>query len=41
LKRLENALEKDSHDSLATHLLSKYFSRPLDERHFFPAQEGL
>ncbi len=41
LKRLENALEKDSHDSLATHLLSKYFTRPLDERHFFPAQEGL
>jgi tetratricopeptide (TPR) repeat protein len=41
LNRLENALEKDSHDSLATHLLSKYFSRPLDERHFFPAQEGL
>jgi hypothetical protein len=41
LKRLENALEKDSHDSLAAHLLSKYFGRPLDERHFFPAQEGL
>jgi tetratricopeptide (TPR) repeat protein len=41
LKRLETALKKDSHDSLATHLLSKYFGRPLDERHFFPAQEGL
>lgn len=41
LKRLERALEKDSHDSLATHLLSKYFSRPLDDRQFFPAQEGL
>jgi len=41
LKRLENALEKDSHNSLATHLLSKYFNRPLDERHFFPVQEGL
>jgi tetratricopeptide (TPR) repeat protein len=41
LKRLENALEKDSHDSLAIHLLSKYFNRPLDESHFFPAQEGL
>lgn len=41
LKRLENALDKDSHDSLAIHLLSKYFGRPLDERHFFPAQEGL
>jgi tetratricopeptide (TPR) repeat protein len=41
IKRLENRLKKDSHDSLATHLLSKYFNRPLDERHFFPAQEGL
>jgi tetratricopeptide (TPR) repeat protein len=41
LKRLENALAKDSHDSLATHLVNKYFSRPLDERQFFPAPEGL
>jgi tetratricopeptide (TPR) repeat protein len=41
LKRLEKVLEKDSHDSLATHLLSKYFNKPLDERHFFPAEEGL
>ncbi|MEW6671627.1 MAG: hypothetical protein AB1427_07980 [Thermodesulfobacteriota bacterium] len=41
LKRLERGLEKDSHDSLAAHLLNKYFNRPLDERHFFPAQEGL
>jgi hypothetical protein len=40
-KRLEKVLEKDSHDSLANHLLSKYFSRPLDDRHFFPAEEGL
>jgi hypothetical protein len=41
LKRLKNALEKDSHDSLAAHLMSKYFSRPLNERHFLPAPEGL
>jgi len=41
LKRLEHALEKDSHNSLANHLVSKYFGRPLDKRHFFPAQEGL
>jgi hypothetical protein len=41
LKRLENALEEDSHDSLATHLLSKYLSRPLDEGQFFPGLEGL
>jgi len=41
LKRLEKTLAKDSHNSLATHLISKYFSRPMDESHFFPAQEGL
>ena len=41
LKRLEKMLEKDSHDSLANHLLNKYFKRPLDEKYFFPAQEGL
>ena len=40
-KRLEKALEKDSHNSLANHLLSKYFSRHIDDRHFSPAQEGL
>ena len=41
LNRLEATLENDSHNSLAVHLLSKYFGKPLDERHFFPAQEGL
>ncbi len=41
LKRLENAMEKDSHDNMANHLLNKYFKRPLDERYFFPSQEGL
>ncbi len=41
MKRLEKALEKDSRDSLANHLLNRYFNRPLDDRHFFPAQEGL
>ncbi|MCP3871967.1 MAG: hypothetical protein GY699_02285 [Desulfobacteraceae bacterium] len=41
LKRLEDVIEKDSLNSLATHLLSKYFNRPLDDHHFFPTQEGL
>ncbi|MBU1056201.1 MAG: hypothetical protein KKC46_20605 [Proteobacteria bacterium] len=41
LKRLEKTLKKDSHNSLAAHLLSKYFNKPLDERYFLPAQEGL
>jgi hypothetical protein len=41
LKRLANALEGDSHDSLATHLLNKYLNEPLDERQFFPGLEGL
>jgi len=41
LKRLEKALEKDSHNSLANHLQSKYFRRPLDEQYFFPTPEGL
>ncbi len=41
LERLEKALEKDSHDSLSSHLLSKYFNKPLDKSHFLPAQEGL
>lgn len=41
LKRLEKTLEKDSHNSLAAHLLSKYFNKPLDEHYFLPAQEGL
>jgi hypothetical protein len=40
-KRLEKMLARDSLDSLANHLLNKYFSRPLDERYFFPAPEGL
>jgi len=40
-KRLKKVLEKDSHDCLANHLLSKYFNMPLDERYFFPAPEGL
>ncbi len=40
LKRLEKALKKDSHDSLVNHLLVKYFHRPLDEKYFFPVQEG-
>ncbi len=40
-KRLEKVLKKDSHNSLANHLLSKYFEHPLGDRHFLPAQEGL
>jgi len=40
-KRLEAALKKDSHDSLAVHLMSKYFDQPLNERQYFPAQKGL
>ncbi len=40
-KRLAAALKKDSHDSLAVHLMSKYFDQPLNERQYFPAQEGL
>lgn len=41
LKRLQKVLEKDSHDSLANHLLNKYFNQPLNERHFFSTPEGL
>ncbi len=41
LRRLEQAVENDSHNSLARHLLSRYFDRPVDERYFFPAPEGL
>ena len=41
LKRLERALEEDTHDSLAIHLLDRYFGRLLDERYFFSTQEGL
>ena len=41
LERLEKALKQDSHNSLAVHLMSKYFDGILDERHFFPSQEGL
>jgi len=40
LKRLEKAHKKDSHDSLVNHLLHKYFNKPLDEKYFFPVQEG-
>jgi hypothetical protein len=41
LDRLERALEKDSHNCLANHLLARYFDRPIDERYFFPAPEGM
>ena len=41
LDRLERALEKDSHNCLANHLMSRYFDRPIDERYFFPSPEGL
>jgi len=41
LKRLKQVIKKDSHDSMANHLLNKYFNQPLDERHFFPTPEGL
>lgn len=41
LKRLKKVVEKDSHDSLANHLLSKYFDQPLNTRHFFSTPEGL
>ncbi len=41
LKRLEQALTRDSHNSLVNHLMTKYFQRPLNENHFFPVQEGL
>lgn len=40
-RRLEKALKEDSHDSMARHLLHRYFDAPLDERYFFPAPEGL
>ncbi|MFZ5570143.1 MAG: hypothetical protein ACOZF0_07045 [Thermodesulfobacteriota bacterium] len=40
-KRLEKAVERDSHDCMANHLLETYFQKPLDERYFFPSPEGL
>ena len=40
-RRLEKAIEADSHDSMARHLMHRYFDAPLDERYFFPAPEGL
>jgi len=41
LKRLEMAIKKDSHNSVANHLLNRYFNRTIDERYFFPSQRGL
>jgi len=41
LKRLEKTIKKDSHNSLANHLLHKYFGTSLDEDYFMAAPEGL
>ncbi len=41
LKRLKKVIARDSHDSMANHLLEKYFQQPVDARYFFPAPEGL
>ena len=41
LTRLEKVLEKDSHNSLAIHLLDRYFNRAINQRYYFPTQEGL
>jgi len=41
LERLEAAVETDSHDSMANHLLNRYFGRPLDSTYFFDCPEGL
>ncbi len=40
-KRLEKAIERDRYDSMANHLLEKYFQKPLDHTYFFPSPEGL
>lgn len=40
-KRLEAALEKDSHNILVNQLMHRYFNQPLDGDYFFQASEGL